>query len=255
MTKILSVLLVGVLAVFLTVSTLHAENLVDMAPGTKLSGFVKFGKKQIALPAGGEWEVVFAETGIQASGGTGRLRSGKTFLEQKTEDGKVLAFLVARTNLDSPVRGWRQPKSACNRKDVHHDDSNAYARQGDCWSVTHYVTRPSKDSFWNKIFRYTKNTAGTVHYIGNSYWRNDVSHYVRLAYYVNPMAYGFSDSEGQSKRDSDWHRDKVPTMPPEYQAFVDAVKAFGEQYREAFRAGFKNKLGAVAPGLKFVYPE
>ncbi len=199
MTKILSVLLVGVLAVFMTVSTLHAENLVDMAPGTKLSGFVKFGKKQIALPVGGEWEVAFAETDTRSRTGTGQLKSGNAFLVQKTEDGKVLAFLVARTSLDHGGCGWRQPKSACNRKDVHHDDSNAYnARQGDCWSVTHYFLRPSKSSWWNKVFKYTKDTAGTVHYIGNSYWRNDVGHYLRLAYYVNPLAYGFPDPEGKA---------------------------------------------------------
>ena len=255
MMRIFSVLLAGVTAIFLTISTLHAAgNLMEMSPGTKVSGLATFAKKQIALPAG-EWEVVFAEPGRPWKTGDNRqIKIGNVLLVQKSEDDTVQGFLFARMNLNHHPGGWARPKWLCDRKNVHHaeSDKNRNIRNADCWMVNHHIFKRSKNAWWTKVFEYTKATAGSSStYVGNWYWRNDSPRFLNIGHFINPAAYGFPALSERNWTESVWHRDY---MPPEYQAFVDAVKAFGEKYREAVRAGFRKKLEAVDPGLEFVYP-
>ena len=37
--------------------------------------------------------------------------------------------------------------------------------------------------------------------------------------------------------------------------FIDAIKAYGEKYRDAVRNGFKNRLDSGMSGLKFVFEQ
>lgn len=52
--------------------------------------------------------------------------------------------------------------------------------------------------------------------------------------------------------ESKWHRNAVDGTPRH--AFVDAEKAFGENYRKAVSQSFKGRLCGGEPGLKFVFP-
>jgi len=254
MTRCLTVLLGAALATSLSISTLRAGDLIKMSPGTKVSGFATLGKKQLPLPAG-EWEMVFAETDTWWSSGrtVTSYKHGQVLLAQKSEDGTVLGLLYARTSFDHRGRGWKPSKLDCNRKDVHHDDSDSKVNAFDCWQVNHFVHPPDKHRWWSKVHSYMKETVGATTFVGNAYYKSGSGHYLRLRHSINPDAYGFRPLTEDSWNTSIWNKKSIGFMKAEYTLFVDAVKEFGEKYREAFRAGFQNDLKVDVPAVEFVY--
>ena len=68
---------------------------------------------------------------------------------------------------------------------------------------------------------------------------------------MHPAAFGFPEERRKRWVQSKWHTNAVDGTPR--RAFVDAVKGFGESYREAFRQGFRGRLASGAPDLKFTF--
>ncbi len=249
------VFLGGVALVAATFSAPQAQNILDASPGTKVKGVVTVGNKQLPLPEG-EWELVFAETNRQGSyAGLPMARANAALVQNA--GGTAKAYLVVWTNVDVGGKGWRRP-ALCDRDNVLHNDSDSnYNRDAaDCWIINHspFGRRKARRAFFDKVRKYVLKTAGTSTLILNWYWRNDASDYFRVAYYANPAAYGFPRERFQRWPESDWHAEVIDESPRR-KKFVEAAKAFGARYREAFRAGFRNRLGGGVSGLKFEFSE
>lgn len=248
-------LLSAAVSIALTVSAPQAQNLVDAAPGTKVTGVATLGNKQVPLPEG-EWELVFAETDRLWSDRTGPVGSANAFLVQNA-GGKPSAYIVVRTNTEPYSNGLRRPR-ACDRDNLLHNDSDSHYNQhdADCWMINHipFGRRKARRAFFNEVRKYVRKTAGTSTLLVNWYWRNDSSDFIRVAHYANPAAYGFPRERFQRWVESDWHVEVIGDSPRR-KNFVEAAKIFGAKYREAVRAGFRNKLGGGVHGLKFEFSQ
>lgn len=237
------------LAIAALASTSQARDLLSLGAGAEIEHVARMGDRQIPLPAG-KWELVLAETDRRGS-----VRSGTAFLVQKV-DGKFAGYLYVRTNLEhhGSGSGWKRPRW-CDRTNVHHADSDNYynVQDADCWFVNHRIfnNKVLRWDFLNRIKDYLRKNGAASTAVGNRYRRNDTYDFLDVAHFVNPAAFGFPPERGKRWVESEWHKNAVDGTPR--RAFVDAVKAFGEKYREAFRQGFRGRLASGAPGLKFEY--
>ena len=94
--------------------------------------------------------------------------------------------------------------------------------------------------------------AGTSTLVNTWSWINDYSDFLSVTYYVNPTAYGLPADRDRRWVDSNWHVEAV-AGGSDRRRFIDAVKAFGDKYRDAVRKGFRNRLGGELSGLKFSF--
>lgn len=99
---------------------------------------------------------------------------------------------------------------------------------------------------------HVRKSAGTSTLANNWYRRNDAVDFLQVSHYINPTAYGFPAERERSWIQSAWHANAVGDGSPR-RRFVDAVKTFGEKYRDAVRKGFRNRLGSGESGLKFSF--
>ena len=183
----------GSLSIALTIAAVHAQDLLNAAPGTKVKGVATLGTKQIPLPAG-EWEIVFAESDTLWNYSGIPIESGNLFLVQQV-GGKDRAYIFARTNLQVGGNGWYR-RRGCDRNNVHHNesDSNYNINDADCWILGHLLlTRvPARAAFFKRPRAHIRQNVGTSTMVLNWYWKNDASDYLWVGHYVNPTAYGFS---------------------------------------------------------------
>ena len=245
----------GALSIALTLAAVHAQDLLGAAPGTKVKGVATLGTKQIPLPAG-EWEIVFAESDTLWNYSGVPMESENLFLVQKV-GGKDRAYIFARTNLQVGGNGWYR-RRGCDRNNVHHNesDSNYNIDDADCWILGHLLlTRaPARAAFFKRPRAHIRQNVGTSTMVLNWYWKNDASDYLWVGHYVNPTAYGFPVLRERRWIDSEWHPEAVSDAPRR-RKFIETMKTFGARYREAVRAGFRNKLGAGDPALELVFKE
>ena len=228
--------------------TANANDLMTLGAGTEIERVARIGDRQVPLPAG-TWELVLAETDRRGS-----VKSGIAFLVRKA-DGKLAAYLFVRANLEiGQGNGWKRPKW-CDRSNVHQNGSdNHYNTQdADCWFVNHRIVsnKVLRWDFLNRMKDYLRKHGAASTVVGNRYRRNDAYDFLTVAHFVNPAAFGFPPERGTRWVESKWHKNAVDGTPR--RAFVDAVKAFGEKYREAVRQGFRGRLDGGAPGLKFSF--
>lgn len=228
----------------------HAEGLMNMAPGTKIEGVARIGNKQVPLP-GGVWEVVYTASNRPFS-----VDIGNALLVQKSQ-GKGVAFILARTNLQPGAgRGWNRPRY-CGRNDVHHNgsDKNYNRENADCWIVSHFVAQNRlRFESLRKLRDQVRQNGGTSTLLSTWNWINDYSDFLSVTYYINPTAHGLPADRDRLWIDSDWHVEAIGDGS-DRRRFVDAVKAFGEKYRDAVRKGFRSRLGGGQPGLKFSFKQ
>ena len=244
--------LTGALSSALIISAVIAQDLKNVAPGTKLNGVVSLGTKQIPLPVG-EWEIVFAKRDKLWNYAGVPMESGNLFLVQKA-DGKHRAYIFARTNFQNGGNGWYR-RRFCDRNNVHHNGSDSFYDKdnADCWILGHFVvaSRRAGAPFFRNAKEYIRKNVGTSTVIMNWYWRNDPSDYLMVSHYANPAAYGFPALAERRWMDSEWHPAAVGEAP-RHQKFIEAAKAFGAKYRDALGAGFRNRFGTGDSGLEFV---
>ena len=159
----------------------------------------------------------------------GAAKGGYALLARK-ENGRLVAYLFVRTNLEAGgSTGWKRPRW-CDRGNVHHNGSDKFYRMKD----------------------YLRENGATSTLVGNMYWRNDSYGYMLVANFFDPAAFGFPEERGKRWVESQWHVNAVGDGMPR-RKFVDAVKAFGDKYRDAVRTGFRNRLGAGPSGLTFTF--
>lgn len=224
-----------------------ASNELTEAPiGTSFANFVTIGKNRIPLPAG-EWQLVAAHVSQASTGGLIDGNVGRAALMQETGDSGFSAVHVsANTNLSS-CRGWKRPKSMCDRKDTHHNESdrNYNATDAQCWNVNHRIIDPdrkTKSKYVQKVQDALKKRGMTTRtMIVNSFFRSGQCNFVRLIYYSDPTQFGF-ERETAKWTDSVWHKDNVDT-DPRRKAFVAASKDAGRLLSEKVKEGFEGKLG------------
>ena len=236
------------LALAATASASEARDLLSLGAGTEIEGVARIGDRQVPLPAG-KWELVLAETDRRGS-----VKSGTAFLVQKV-DGNLAGYLFVRTSLEhGGGSGWKRPRW-CDRDNVHHNGSDSYynIQDTDCWILNHRIVsnKVLRWDFLNRMKAYLRKHGAASTVIGNRYRRNDAYDFLSVAHFLNPAAYGFPPERGTRWVESKWHRNAVDGTPR--RGFVDAVKAFGEKYREAVRQGFRGRLNSGAPSLKFEY--
>ncbi len=236
------------LAVLTAISAVHANDLMSMDAGMEIEGVARIGDRQVPLPAG-KWKLVLAETDRR-----GTAKAGTAFLVQKADDG-IVGSLLVRANLEHDGgRGWKRP-NWCDRSNVHHNGSDNYHNKddADCWILNHrvFTSKVVRVDFYNRIKDYLRKHGAASTFVGNMFRRNDAYDYLWVYHFVNPAAFGFPPERGARWVESKWHRSAVDGMPR--RAFIDAVKAFGETYRDAFRQGFRGRLSDTASGLKFSF--
>ncbi len=225
-----------------------AQDLMALAAGTEIAGVARIGNVQIPLPAG-KWEVVLSGTDRASN-----VKAGNAFLVQKK--GEALAgYLFARTNLEPEDGwGWKRP-DWCQRNNVHHNGSDKYydPNNADCWVVNHWVVsnRVSRLDFAERIKDWLRKHNATSTMVGNRYWRNDSRDYVLVTHAVNPAIWGFPYEPRRAWTRSVWHPKAIVAGSPR-QKFISAIKAFGEQYRQAVGNGLRTRLAGVSVPA-FVY--
>ena len=220
-----------------------------MGSGTTIEHVASIGNKQLPLPEG-KWELVLSEADRRGS-----VQSGSAFLVRKA-NGRLVGYLLVRTNLESESgRGWNRPRW-CDRSGVHHNGSDSYYNKedADCWILIHRVHTNTvlRVGFYNRIKDYLRQHGATSTLIGNLYRRNDSYDYMLVSLFMDPVAFGFAPERGKRSVESKWHVNAVGEGTPR-RRFVDAVKAYGERYREAVRKGFRKRLGEGVPGLEFAF--
>ena len=237
------------LAIAVAVSTSHAQDLMSLGTGTEIENVARIGNKQLPLP-GGKWELVLSETDRRGS-----VQSGTAFLVRKANGG-IVGYLFVRTNLEGESGyGWNRPRW-CGRSNVHHNGSDNYYNKedADCWIVNHrtYTNKVLRVEFYNRMKTYLRDHGATSTVVGHRYWRNDSTDYMLVSLFVDPAAFGFAPERGKRWVESQWHVNAVGEGTPR-RRFIDAMKAFGNKYREAVRNGFRSRLDAGAPDLKFTF--
>ena len=239
----------GVALAFVAVaSASEARDLLSLGAGTQIEHVARIGDRQVPLPDG-KWDLVLAETDRRGS-----VKSGTAFLVQMV-DGNFAGYLFVRTNLEyGSGSGWNRPRW-CDRGNVHHNGSDNYynKQDADCWFVNHRIVsnKVLRWDFLNRMKDYLRKHGAASTAVGNRYWRNDAYDFLLVAHFVNPAVFGFPPERGTRWVESKWHKNAVDGTPR--RAFVDAVKAFGETYREAVRQGFRGRLDSGTPELKFSF--
>ena len=227
----------------------HARDLMSLEPGAEIENVAPIGDKQLPLPAG-RWELVMAETDRR-----GAVKAGNAFLARK-EHGRLVAYLFVRTKLEAGGgTGWKRPRW-CDRGNVHHNGSDKFHNKedADCWMLIQrvFTNKMLRVGFYNRMKDYLRENGATSTLVGNMYWRNDSYGYMLVANFLDPAVFGFPEERGERWVESQWHVNAVGDGTPR-RKFVDAVKAFGDKYRDAVRTGFRNRLGAGPPGLTFTF--
>lgn len=244
--------LLGVpLTIAAVATTALAQDLMSLEPGTEIEKIASIGGKQLPLPDG-KWEFVMSEADRRGSA-----KAGSAFLVRKA-NGRIAAYIFVRATLEIEVdNGWKRP-GWCDRSNVHHNGSDNYYNKNDalCWMLVQQVftNKVHRVELFNRIGDYRRKHDATSTLVGNRYWRNDSHDYLLVAHFVDPAAYGFPAERGKRWRESKWHVNSVGDGTPR-RRFVDALKAFGEKYREAVRKGFSNRLGTGGTGLKFAFEQ
>lgn len=247
MRKYIFVLAIPLMATFGAAPS-HANALMNMALGAKVEGVATMGNKQVPLPDG-VWELVYAATNRPFS-----VDIGNALLVRKA-NGKGVGFILVRANLQPGAgRGWNRPRY-CSRNDVHHNgsDSNYNREDANCWIVSYFVAQNRlRFETLRKLRDQVRQHAGTSTLVNTWSWINDYSDFLSVTYYVNPTAYGLPADRDRRWVDSNWHVEAV-AGGSDRRRFIDAVKAFGDKYRDAVRKGFRNRLGGELSGLKFSF--
>ena len=234
-------------AIVAAMSTSHAGDLMSLQPGTEIERVASIGNKQLPLPDG-RWEVVMSEADRRGS-----VKTGNAFLVRKA-DGKLAAYLFVRTNLEiGSGTGWNRPPW-CDRNNVHHNGSDNYYNKddADCWMLIHriFTNKMLRVDFYNRMKEHLRKHKATSTLVGNMYWRNDSTDFLLVSHFVDPAGFGFPEERGRRWTESRWHMTAVGAGTPRRE-FVDAVKYYGERYRDAVRNGFRNRLTDGASNLKF----
>ena len=237
------------LAMAAVASTSDAQDLTSLSAGTTNENVARIGNKQLPLP-GGKWELVLSETDRRGS-----MQAGNAFLVRK-ENGRLVAYLFVRTNLEAGSGNGRKRPGWCDRSNVHHNGSDNYYNKedADCWIVNHriFTNKVLRVDFYNRMKDYLRKHGAMSTLVGNMHWQNDSFDFILVFHFFDPAAYGFPPERGKRWVESKWHVNAVGDGTPR-RRFVDAVKAFGDKYREAVRKGFRSRLGAEAPGLEFAF--
>ena len=237
------------LAIAVAGSTSHAQDLMSLGTGAEIENVARIGNKQLPLPEG-KWELVLSEADRRGS-----VQSGTAFLVRKANE-RIVGYLFVRTNLEiGGGIGWKRPRW-CQRNNVHHNGSDKYYNKedADCWIVNHrtYTNKVLRVEFYNRMKTYLRDHGATSTVVGHRYWRNDSTDYMLVSLFIDPVAFGFPPERGKRWVESQWHVNAVGDGTPR-RGFVDAMKAFGNKYREAVRRGFRSRLDAGAPDLKFAF--
>ena len=209
-----------------------------MKRGTEIEGVAQIGGKQVPLPVV-TWEVV-----ISGGDAKGVVRWGGVYLVQRAGE-NIAGSLFFLTNLESgPGSGWKRP-GWCRRDDFHHNGSDEHynRKAAACWIVKHRVVsnRFSKETIPYSINNWLRKRGATATMVGNRYRRHGATDYLLVAHFVHLAAHGFKPEHDRGYRRSRWHPNKIKDGSRR-QRFIGEIKAFGEQYREAVRAGFRNRL-------------
>ena len=249
-TELVKAVRLGVaIAIVAAISTARAGDLMSLKPGMETEGVASIGGKQLPLPEG-RWEVVMSEADRRGAG-----KAGNAFLVRKAE-GRLAAYLFVRTTLETGSgNGWKRP-GWCDRRNVHHNGSDNYYNKDDafCWTLIQrvFTNKVGRIGFYNRMKDYLRKHGATSTLVGNMFWRNDSHDFMLVAHFVDPAVYGFPPERGKRWAESEWHVSAVGEGTPR-RRFVDAVKAFGQEYRKAVHDGFRNRSSGEASGLKFAF--
>lgn len=210
---------------------------MDMKRGTEIEGVVQIGGKQVPLP------VVTWEVAMSRGDAKGVVRWGGVYLVQRAGE-NIAGSLFFLANLEScPGSGWKRP-GRCRRDDFRHNGSDErYDRKAAASRIVkHRVVsnRFPKETIPYYINNWLRKRGATATMVGSRYGRHDATDHLLVAHFVHPAAHGFKLEPDRGYRQSRWHPNKIKDGSRR-QKFIGEIKAFGEQYREAIRAGLRNR--------------
>lgn len=177
--------------------SVRAQSIETLQKGTVISGgFVTLGTRQIPIPPG-EWKL---ETVTESR--------TRLLPPQATDDAKTVnALLIRNRNGEYDVRirvfgslassrgaGWSA--EPCKSDDVLYKNSfNSTYSHPECLLIDFLLPDPDKN------FHDTRLSATYSKYI----WGD----FLVVTYYVNPTLRGITTSPASSRRNSEWHKDKI----------------------------------------------
>jgi hypothetical protein len=216
----------------------HAQSIETLQKGTIISGgFVTLGKRQVPIPPG-EWKL-------------DNVTEGRTRLQppQSTDDARTVnALLIRNRNGEYDVRirvfgslassrgqGWTA--EPCKSDDVLYKNTfNSTFSHPECLLIDFRM--PDPDNNIND----TRLSATYSKYM----WGD----FLVVTYYVNPKLRGLTTSPASSRRNSEWHKDKIH-LSKEKSEYLARFKEWALDaagiYRQVLLGDATPVVGKIAP--------
>jgi hypothetical protein len=168
-------------------------------------------------------------------------------------DRKSPIFGVSRqSNVDGTLQGdfWRKP-GGCTRKDIHfsHDDKKLSFDEHACWYINHMTLARTGRTPKYMTDALDRAIAGGVKLPLTSifvrFGVSDGRSFTSMRVHFSPELEGFEPPRNATWSANDWHRDRLQ-LDPKKIAYIEKIKAWGENWFPKVKAGFQGALGPAS---------
>jgi hypothetical protein len=236
-------------AIATTVSFAHGQ--VEHVKTLPLvSGSIKVGKMDVALPKG-EWRVLNSgETRTTLVGGSSGGAIERKFLVQINEKNQLIATaFFAATKYSTGVSGWND--AVCQRTDtlwVKQTDGNFNFPS--CLFINHahpYMVNVPNNDFDKLIFDWFRENKVDRPRTGllASYRKYFGGDHIIATYVINPELFGFAPDTGNGWASSQWHPGLIKEDPQKVK-YIESLKKWAESIEAPNRASVMKG----APGVE-----
>ena len=177
--------------------SVHAQSIETLRKGAIISGgFVTLGKRQVPIPPG-EWKldmVTEGRTRLLPPQSTDDAKTGNALLIRNQNGEYDVRIRVFGSLASSRGQGWSA--EPCKGDDVLYKNSfNSTYTHPECLLINFHLPDPDNN------IRDTRLSATYTKYM----WGD----FLVVTYYVNPSLRGITTSPASSRRNSEWHKDKI----------------------------------------------
>lgn len=225
-------------ALVLLACSAHAQSIETLQKGTVISGgFVTLGKRQVPIPPG-EWKLAsMTESKVRIPPPQFRddARTVNALLIRSRNSEYDIGISISGSLSSHSSQGWST--EPCKSDDALYINSfNSTYSQSECLLIDFYLPNPDKNIRDTLLFAtYSK------------FLRGD---FIIVKYWVNPALRGIATSSTSSRRNSEWHKDKVHLSKEksEYLArFKEWALDAAEVYRQVLLGDAMPVAGKIAP--------
>lgn len=216
----------------------YAQSVETLKRGTIISsGYLTVGKRQIPLPPG-EWKldkVTEGRTRLQPPQSTDDARTVRALLIREQDGEYDTRIQVFGSLASSRGQGWSD--EPCKSDDVLYKNSfNSTYAYPECLLINFHL--PDAD-----------NNIGVTR-LSSTYSKFMPGDFMIITYYVNPVLRGVMTSPATSRRNSEWHKDKIHLSKEKSEylvRFKDWALATADVYRQVLSGDAAPTTGKITP--------